>query len=167
MTPGEREKAAAYLDETRDRLLRTAQNLSPMQLQYKPAPERWSAAECLEHITLVENLVLGNIHNTLKGSVGAPTTEMGDDALVRRVTNRSVRVDRARANRAHRPRAARSIARRIRGDAPPHRRNSSRRPAYRCASTRFHILASARWIAISGCFSSPATASAIASRSKS
>jgi uncharacterized damage-inducible protein DinB len=91
MTPAERQKASAFLDQTRDRLLRTARNLSPMQLQYKPAPERWSAAECLEHITLVENLVLGNINNALKGSAGTPAIDMGDDALVQRVTNRSVR----------------------------------------------------------------------------
>lgn len=89
MTPAERQKVAAYLDETRDNLLRTAKNLSPTQLQYKPAPDRWSVAECLEHITLVENLVLGNINNALQQAAGSPKPDMSDDTLVRTVTDRS------------------------------------------------------------------------------
>jgi uncharacterized damage-inducible protein DinB len=91
MTPAERQKAAAYLEETRDNLLRAAKNLSPTQLQYKPAPDRWSVAECLEHVTLVENLVLGNINNALQQAAGSPKPDMGDDALVRMVTDRSGR----------------------------------------------------------------------------
>ena len=92
MTPAERQRAAAYLDETRDKLLRVAKNLSPTQLHYKPAPGRWSVAECLEHITTVENLVLGNINNALKGAAGSTKPDLGDDALLQTVTNRNPRV---------------------------------------------------------------------------
>jgi uncharacterized damage-inducible protein DinB len=91
MTPAERQRAVAYLDETRDNLLRATKNLSPTQLQYKCAPDRWSVAECLEHITLVETLVLGNINSALQQAAGSPKTDMGDDALVRSVTDRSFR----------------------------------------------------------------------------
>jgi uncharacterized damage-inducible protein DinB len=91
MTPAERQKAAAYLDETRDHLLRAAKNLSPTQLQYKPAPDRWSVAECLEHITLVETLVLGNINNALQQAAGSPKPDMGDDALLHTVADRTFR----------------------------------------------------------------------------
>jgi len=91
MTPAERQRAAAYLDETRNNLLRATRNLSPTQLQYKPAPDRWSVAECLEHITMVENLVLGNINNALKEAAGSPKPDMNDDALVKTIADRSFR----------------------------------------------------------------------------
>ena len=91
MTPAERQKAAAFLDETRQKLLQATQGLSSTQLQYKPAPDRWSVAECLEHVTMVEAAVLGNIQNAIKGEAGAPQTAMSDDALVQSLTNRSSR----------------------------------------------------------------------------
>ena len=59
MTPGERERAINALDESRERLLATVRRLSPSQLAYKPAADRWSVAECVEHIILVENSILG------------------------------------------------------------------------------------------------------------
>jgi hypothetical protein len=91
MTPEERQKAAAFLDETRENMLRAAKGLSAAQLQYKPAPDRWSVAECLEHAALVETLVLGNIHNAIQEAPGSPKTDLTDEALVRMVTDRSGR----------------------------------------------------------------------------
>ena len=91
MTPEERQKAAAFLDETRDNMLRATKGLSPAQLQYKPAPDRWSVAECLEHATIVETFVLGNIHNAIKETAASPKTDMTDEGLVRMVTDRSGR----------------------------------------------------------------------------
>ena len=93
MTPAERQRAAEYLEQTRERLLRSVRNLSPTQLAHKPAPDRWSVAECLEHITVVENLVLGNINNALKEAAGSPKTDMGDEDLVRTVTDRTLRAN--------------------------------------------------------------------------
>ena len=88
MTPAERQKLAALLDETREKLLEATRHLSPTQLQYKPAPDRWSVAECLEHVTIVETAVIGSIQNAIKGEAGSPQTSMSDDALVQTVTNR-------------------------------------------------------------------------------
>ena len=49
MTPAERERLTNSLSETRRQLLDTVQNLSPAQLDYKPGPDRWSAAQIVEH----------------------------------------------------------------------------------------------------------------------
>lgn len=65
ITPAERETLFARLAETRDLVHRTAQGLSPEQLQYRPAPDRWSVAENLEHITLVEQRILTGLMRTL------------------------------------------------------------------------------------------------------
>jgi hypothetical protein len=59
MTPAERETALNQLAESRERLLRTAHGLSETQLTYKPGPDRWSVAEAVEHIIVVETRVVG------------------------------------------------------------------------------------------------------------
>jgi hypothetical protein len=92
MTPAERERVSSYLLETREKLLRTAKGLSPTQLQYKPASDRWSVAECLEHITVTEGFILANINNTLQQAAGSSIPGMGDDGIVQMVADRSTRV---------------------------------------------------------------------------
>ncbi len=91
MTPSERARAIDYLRETRENLLRTAGNLSPTQLQYKSAADRWSVAECIEHITLTEGFILGNINNALQQAAGSSASGMGDDGLLQIVVDRSTR----------------------------------------------------------------------------
>jgi hypothetical protein len=54
MTSAERDFAARQLLESRDKLLRLVRGLSVAQLAHKPAPERWSVGENLEHVILVE-----------------------------------------------------------------------------------------------------------------
>jgi uncharacterized damage-inducible protein DinB len=65
-TASERDFLAKYLVESRDRLLQFVQPLSVSQLIYKPAPGRWSIAENLEHITLVEARGRGFVEVALK-----------------------------------------------------------------------------------------------------
>jgi hypothetical protein len=66
ITPAERQTMFDRLTETRDLVHRTAQGLSPEQLQYRPEPGRWSVAENLEHITLVEERILAGLMRTLE-----------------------------------------------------------------------------------------------------
>jgi uncharacterized damage-inducible protein DinB len=58
MTSAEREFALKKLDGSRKRLLATVRGLSHEQLEYSPAPGRWSVAECLEHIIVAEKHML-------------------------------------------------------------------------------------------------------------
>jgi len=66
--------------------------LSPAQLQYKPAPDRWSVAECLEHIIVVEGFIVANIERTLERAADSTSAVMSDDELVQRIESRSIRV---------------------------------------------------------------------------
>jgi uncharacterized damage-inducible protein DinB len=66
MTPAERESLLNQLTESRERLLRMMQGLSPRQLHFRPAPGRWTVAECLEHIVTVERRVLDLIQKNLE-----------------------------------------------------------------------------------------------------
>ncbi len=92
MTPTERARAIDYLHETRENLIRPTEGLSPMQLQYKPAPDRWSVAECLEHITVTEGFILGNINKTLQQEAAFSASGFGDDGVVKTVADRSTRI---------------------------------------------------------------------------
>jgi len=89
MTPAERERAIASLNETRDRLLAVVQRLSPSQLAYKPAPDRWSVAECIEHIALVETSILRAIEKTVRESADLQPNTLQDEALLAKVVDRT------------------------------------------------------------------------------
>ncbi|HXX20754.1 MAG TPA: DinB family protein [Candidatus Acidoferrum sp.] len=104
MTPAERERAVNYLTQSRDNLLRTVRGLSREQLQFKPAPDRWSVADCLEHLILVENRRIGEgIPAALQQTVDPARRsayEGRDEELVHLVAGR---VQRAQAPEPVRP----------------------------------------------------------------
>ena len=54
MTSDERAKVLTLLTESRDQFLQSIEDLSEAQWRWKPAPDRWSVAECAEHIILAE-----------------------------------------------------------------------------------------------------------------
>lgn len=69
----DREKGLQYLEQTRDGVVAATKGLSEAQLKFKPAPDRWSVAEVLEHITIVEGAIYGNVtENVMKAPAGAP-----------------------------------------------------------------------------------------------
>jgi hypothetical protein len=57
VTAAEREQATRYLAATRDRLLEAIQGLSDAQWNFKPSSERWSIAENMEHMAIVEGRI--------------------------------------------------------------------------------------------------------------
>jgi hypothetical protein len=61
LTSHELSKAADYLNSTRDSLVEDLRGLSDSQWHFKPAPDRWSIAETLEHLVLIEERVHGLI----------------------------------------------------------------------------------------------------------
>lgn len=94
MTPADRERAVSYLTQTRDNLLRATNGLSSGQWAFKPAPGRWSVAECLEHIVTVENRVLEGISNALQQPADdskQSAFDGRDDEFLQIVTDRSAR----------------------------------------------------------------------------
>ncbi len=65
MTAAEREAVLKHLEDSRERLLGTFGGLSREQFHYSAAPGRWTVAENLEHLTFVEQRVLGLIQKSL------------------------------------------------------------------------------------------------------
>ncbi len=58
--------AIDLLESTKIDLHEAVNGLSAEQLTAKPDPERWSVAECLEHIVLVEEGIFGRLQHTMQ-----------------------------------------------------------------------------------------------------
>jgi DinB superfamily len=84
LTQADREKAEQYLQQTRDGVVEATKGLSDAQMKFKPAPDRWSVAETLEHITLAEDFLLLNAKDKImKAPAGAADRDTAKiDAMV-------------------------------------------------------------------------------------
>ena len=61
VTPAEQQHALTYLNQTRDGVIAATKGLSEAQLKFKPGPDRWSVAEVVEHLALIEDLVAQSV----------------------------------------------------------------------------------------------------------
>jgi hypothetical protein len=80
----DRDKALQYLESTRQGVIDATKGLSPAQWNFKPAPDRWSVAECTEHIAAAEDLIRGILVDKVMKSPPRPAGEdvAAIDALV-------------------------------------------------------------------------------------
>jgi hypothetical protein len=58
MTPFDRQRVIDYLEQTKTAILTSTADFTEAQWRFKPSPEQWSAAECVEHIAVVEQSLL-------------------------------------------------------------------------------------------------------------
>jgi uncharacterized damage-inducible protein DinB len=92
MEERERTLVLEQLSDSREKLLGLVDGLTTEQWAYRQAEGRWSINECLEHVTRVENRVLGII--TAKVAEGAPEPAKPevrgkDEAVSKAVLDRS------------------------------------------------------------------------------
>jgi uncharacterized damage-inducible protein DinB len=66
LSKGERDQAMSHLHATRKQVLDLIAPLSEAQWTFKAGPDRWSIAECAEHITETERLLRGMIQQSAK-----------------------------------------------------------------------------------------------------
>jgi DinB superfamily len=67
------EKAIAELDAVHQSLLETIEPLTPERFSERPSPDRWSVAEIVHHLYLVERSVLGQF----EGALSKPPVKVG------------------------------------------------------------------------------------------
>jgi len=68
LSPAERDHAVAELESSRKAFVEATTGLSEAQWNFKPGPDRWSIAECAEHIGVTETFILQLItEQALKG----------------------------------------------------------------------------------------------------
>jgi hypothetical protein len=88
MASQEIQDVAGQLESARAELIVVVSGLTERQAQTRPAPDRWSVLECLEHVSFVERRFLGMV----KASQPAGPAERDaarEAALAERVINRS------------------------------------------------------------------------------
>ena len=91
VTPAEREFSLKLLDDTRDGVMRMLDGLSPQQLLYRPEPARWSIAENMEHVIVVERRLVPAIEMLLLNPPDLTTQPAMDDQEVLRQTGTVVK----------------------------------------------------------------------------
>src|ERR1700724_3821419 len=72
LAPSDLVQGRQYLEQTRTGVIGATKGLSEAQWKFKPAPDRWSIAEIVEHLVIVEERVLGPIRDQLATAPAAP-----------------------------------------------------------------------------------------------
>lgn len=91
----ERDRLLNHLKDTRKALQKETKGLTPEQWNFKAAPDRWSVAECLEHIALSEDLIFKMVNeNVMKSPAqaekyNATLAQAKDDQIAKVLPDRS------------------------------------------------------------------------------
>ena len=73
LTEADKKEGLTQLDRTRTGVVEATKGLSERQWTFKPGPDRWSVAEVLEHIVVVEEFLLENTaRDVMKAPGGKP-----------------------------------------------------------------------------------------------
>jgi DinB superfamily len=93
LTQEERDHAVAELEGSKKAFLDATKGLSAAQWNFKSAPERWSVAECAEHIALAEGYIFGLVSEKIVKAPANPekrdAAKGKDEVLVKMLQDRS------------------------------------------------------------------------------
>ena len=93
LTQAERDKAVAELEGSRQAFLDAIKGLSPAQWNFKAGPDRWSIAQCAEHIALSEDFIFGIVTNQVMKSPLDPSKRDAvkgkDEAILKLLQDRT------------------------------------------------------------------------------
>jgi len=95
LTDEERQMTVDHLEKTHEGLVNTVTGLSEAQLNFKPTPDSWSVAECVEHIAISENMIGGMLEGALQAPANAAmrdSVNMTDEQLLGMITNRTQKI---------------------------------------------------------------------------
>src|SRR5260370_11384111 len=74
MKPTDRDFLLKRLNETRDTFLASFQGVSEEQACFKPAPDRWSICDCVEHIAVAETGLFRQLSENWVTAQAPPTS---------------------------------------------------------------------------------------------
>ena len=89
LTDAERERLLQHLGQTRQALIDAVAGLSKAQWAYKPAEDRWSVAECAEHLAMAEQFIHQNIVEVLQSPAVADPPPGKEDEILKVIVDRS------------------------------------------------------------------------------
>jgi hypothetical protein len=90
-TQADKDKALAYLESTKKGVLDATKGLSEAQWNFKPAPDKWSVAECVEHIAAAEDFIRGMAVDKVMKAPAAPDRDTAkiDAGIMAMIPDRS------------------------------------------------------------------------------
>jgi DinB family protein len=92
LSDSERDFALSHLYASEKMFLVSVEGLSPAQLNFRAAPNRWSIAECAEHIALAEDFIFGIVTGQVMKSPAVPdhkASEADDQKVLAATVDRS------------------------------------------------------------------------------
>ena len=92
LTPEDRAKIIRYLDQSEKQFKELIADVTPAQWHWRPAPEKWSVADCAEHIVLAEGLLFASVTKAVASPVNpnwAEQTKGKTEFLERIMPNRT------------------------------------------------------------------------------
>ena len=92
VTQAEKDRALQYLETTKKNVLEATKGLSEEQWNFKPAPDRWSVAQVMEHIAAAEDFLRDvTKEKVMAGPAGEPGRDVKktDEAVLTMVPDRS------------------------------------------------------------------------------
>lgn len=95
LTDEERKMAVAELTKTQDRFTSTLEGLSTEELNFKPTPESWSIAECVEHLAISEGMFGGMLTGALQTPANPSmrdSVKISDKDLMAMISSREKKV---------------------------------------------------------------------------
>ncbi|MGQ0735256.1 MAG: DinB family protein [Acidobacteriota bacterium] len=78
LTPQERQRLIAHLEMTGGWFTSEVADLSPAQLEFRPAPGTWSIMEVIEHVVLVAPIYWEDLQRALKSAPSARASPSSD-----------------------------------------------------------------------------------------
>src|SRR5712692_11149752 len=98
VTQAEKDRALQYLETTKKGVLEATKGLSEAQWNFKPASDRWSVAQVMEHIAAAEDFIRGMLKEKV---MMAPAGEPGRD--VKKTDEAGLAMVPDRTNKAQEP----------------------------------------------------------------
>jgi hypothetical protein len=88
----DREQLLRLLTASRKKLLESAEGLTDGQARLRPAEDRWSILECVEHVGQVEDVIFAAVTTKLTPS-DAPADRTREQKIISGATDRNRKVD--------------------------------------------------------------------------
>jgi hypothetical protein len=92
LTPADQDRAVQYLESTKQGVLTATAGLSSAQWNFKPAPDKWSVAEVVEHIAAAEDFLMSMVTSQVMKAPPRPADDdvkAIDDMVVAKVPDRT------------------------------------------------------------------------------
>ena len=82
------------LESSKKGVLEATKGLSAAQWNFKPGPDRWSVAECMEHVAAAEDFIRGNITENVMKAPAVPDRDIAkiDAGILTGVPDRTNKV---------------------------------------------------------------------------